>query len=148
MTITPYIWCVPYLRLRPSHCFVVDDGGGDAVGYILCAPNTASFVGDYKSKYIPVLESLDPRLRKPRMDPPALLLRIVFPFMVYPFWVLSRSVLPRRVAGCDGAGVGAAEAEAAETSASVSAPAPSLFSLLSSYYVKECLLAKPGRRGM
>ncbi|KIO19202.1 hypothetical protein M407DRAFT_31155 [Tulasnella calospora MUT 4182] len=69
--IAPYIWCVPYVRLCPDHCFVVDDGQGNAVGYIICAPDTPEYVQKYKEEYIPVLEDLDPLLKKPQMEPPA-----------------------------------------------------------------------------
>jgi len=70
--IAPYIWCVPYTRLRPSHCFVVDDGmDHTAVGYVVCAPDTLQFVKDWEKDYIPVLEEIDRKLKKPEMDPPA-----------------------------------------------------------------------------
>ncbi|KAF3926044.1 hypothetical protein ABW20_dc0108736 [Dactylellina cionopaga] len=69
--IAPYIWNVPYLRLHPEYCFVVDDGDGIAVGYVICAPNIPLFVERYKEEYIPILESLDPILKKPAMNPPA-----------------------------------------------------------------------------
>ncbi|KAK6362357.1 hypothetical protein TWF730_006051 [Orbilia blumenaviensis] len=69
--IAPYIWNVPYLRLCPEYCFSVDDGDGNAVGYVICAPNTAEFVTKWREEYLPVLESLDPLLKQPEMDPPA-----------------------------------------------------------------------------
>ncbi|KAK6506612.1 hypothetical protein TWF481_005069 [Arthrobotrys musiformis] len=69
--IAPYIWNVPYLRLCPEFCFSVDDGAGNAVGYVICAPNTPEFVVKWREEYLPILETLDPLLKKPEMDPPA-----------------------------------------------------------------------------
>ncbi|KAK6535697.1 hypothetical protein TWF694_002147 [Orbilia ellipsospora] len=69
--ISPYIWCLPYIRLCPEYCFVVDDGDGNAVGYVVCAPDNVTFAERFREEYIPILESLDPILKKPPMDPPA-----------------------------------------------------------------------------
>ena len=59
-----FIWCRPYLVLSPATCFVVDDGSGKAVGYILGTPDTAKFCNDWKNRYIsyiePELNSLPP----------------------------------------------------------------------------------------
>ncbi|KAF3933256.1 hypothetical protein ABW19_dt0207497 [Dactylella cylindrospora] len=69
--IAPYIWSVPYVRYSSDHCFVVDDGTGVAVGYIICAPDTPAFVKRFRNEYLPIVESLDPILKKPVMEPPA-----------------------------------------------------------------------------
>ncbi|OBT42911.1 hypothetical protein VE00_07318 [Pseudogymnoascus sp. WSF 3629] len=72
--LAPYLWALPYVRLEPGTCFVLDasasasagDGDGDVtgtsslvpatcVGYILCAPSTPSFVTTYTSTYLPTL---------------------------------------------------------------------------------------------
>ncbi|OCT52927.1 acetyltransferase [Cladophialophora carrionii] len=52
-----FLWCRPYLMLRPESCFVVDDGTGRAVGYLLGVPDTVGFVQEYREKYIPYLRS-------------------------------------------------------------------------------------------
>jgi GNAT superfamily N-acetyltransferase len=52
-----YVWCRPYLILEPATCYVVDDGEGRAVGYILGVPDTPAFVKKYKASYIPYLSS-------------------------------------------------------------------------------------------
>lgn len=68
MDYSSYIWCHPYLRMEPEHCFVVDDGHGLAVGYLLGTPNTRSFVETYIQSYIPYLSSLG--LHRPGPDEP------------------------------------------------------------------------------
>ncbi|OBT89247.1 hypothetical protein VE02_04284 [Pseudogymnoascus sp. 03VT05] len=70
--LAPYLWALPYVRLQPETCFVLDASacaGGDdgdvtgtsslvpanCVGYILCGPSTPSFVATYKESYLPTL---------------------------------------------------------------------------------------------
>lgn len=55
-TIGSYHWCRPYPILSPSTCFVLDDGSGRAVGYILGTPSTKSFLGRWKSEYLPAIQ--------------------------------------------------------------------------------------------
>ena len=55
-TVGSFIWCRPYLQLSPSTCFVVDDGHGRAVGYILGAPDTANFCDNWLAMYVPAME--------------------------------------------------------------------------------------------
>ena len=43
--------------LRPESCFVIDDGTGKAVGYLLGIPDTRAFVHKYQEEYIPYLRS-------------------------------------------------------------------------------------------
>ncbi|KAK1754252.1 hypothetical protein QBC47DRAFT_386044 [Echria macrotheca] len=31
----PYLWTLPFTHLFPQHCFVLDDGAGRAVGYVI-----------------------------------------------------------------------------------------------------------------
>ncbi|KIX00981.1 uncharacterized protein Z518_10047 [Rhinocladiella mackenziei CBS 650.93] len=52
-----FLWCRPYLMLTPDSCLVLDDGNGQAVGYLLGAPDTPSFAQKYKDIYIPYLKS-------------------------------------------------------------------------------------------
>ncbi|OBT50131.1 hypothetical protein VE04_08660, partial [Pseudogymnoascus sp. 24MN13] len=72
----PYLWAIPYVRLEPGTCFVLDASASafndsnnedvtgtsnlvpaNCVGYILCAPSTPSFVAAYEDKYLPTLPS-------------------------------------------------------------------------------------------
>ena len=55
-TVGSFIWCRPYLQLSPSTCFVVDDGNGRAVGYIIGTPDTAKFCDDWLAKYVPIMQ--------------------------------------------------------------------------------------------
>ncbi|EXJ94619.1 hypothetical protein A1O1_03015 [Capronia coronata CBS 617.96] len=55
--------------LRPETCLVLDDGTGRAVGYLLGAADTASFVDSYETTYLPYLQSLG--FEKPIPDDPA-----------------------------------------------------------------------------
>ncbi|KAH0845776.1 hypothetical protein AYO21_11089 [Fonsecaea monophora] len=63
-----FLWCRPYLMLEPETCFVLDDGNGVAVGYLLGVPDTASFVQKYEETYIPHMQSQG--LEKPGPDEP------------------------------------------------------------------------------
>ena len=54
--------------LQPESCFVLDDGNGQAVGYLLGVPNTAAFVHKYKEEYLPYLQSQS--FEKPGPDEP------------------------------------------------------------------------------
>ena len=54
--------------LQPDTCFVLDDGNGRAVGYLLGISETTSFVQKYKDIYIPYLKSQG--FEKPGIDEP------------------------------------------------------------------------------
>lgn len=41
----------------PQHCYVVDDGNGKAVGYIIGTPKTADFVRQWQKLWIPQLQA-------------------------------------------------------------------------------------------
>lgn len=43
--------------LQPENCFVLDNGEGRAVGYLLGVPDTPSFVQKYNEIYLPYLKS-------------------------------------------------------------------------------------------
>ena len=59
-TIASYIWCRPYLLLTPGYCFVIDDGHGEAVGYIIGAPDSGNFCEQWCERYVPhILSELD-----------------------------------------------------------------------------------------
>lgn len=52
-----FVWARDYLFLSPSYCFVIDDGSGTAVGYVIAAPDTRAWVSEFRSRFLPVVES-------------------------------------------------------------------------------------------
>jgi ribosomal protein S18 acetylase RimI-like enzyme len=75
-TIGSYIWCRPYLELSPETCFVLDDGEGRAVGYIIGTTSTVALISDWENKYLPRLQqsfpSSQPSWYAARPDEPGL----------------------------------------------------------------------------
>ena len=55
-TIGSFMWCRPYLVLSPATCFVLEDGRGKAVGYILGTPDTSEFSSRWKTHYLPTVK--------------------------------------------------------------------------------------------
>ncbi|KFY58614.1 hypothetical protein V497_04740 [Pseudogymnoascus sp. VKM F-4516 (FW-969)] len=69
--LAPYLWAIPYVRLEPETCFVLDASGvssadadvtrtsnmvpSSCVGYVMCAPSTAEFVTKFEKSYLPSL---------------------------------------------------------------------------------------------
>ncbi|HWS33777.1 MAG TPA: GNAT family N-acetyltransferase [Actinoplanes sp.] len=50
------VWAVPYVTREPEHAHVVDDGTGQAVGYILGTADTAAYVAWLRAEWIPAVE--------------------------------------------------------------------------------------------
>jgi ribosomal protein S18 acetylase RimI-like enzyme len=53
--IFPVIFEAPYVHLEPDLAFVLDDGHGQAVGYILGTADTRRFVEDFRAKWLPLV---------------------------------------------------------------------------------------------
>ncbi|MFD7964321.1 GNAT family N-acetyltransferase [Streptomyces zaomyceticus] len=51
----PTIFAYPYVELEPEFAFVLDDGTGRAVGYVLGVPDTAAFVKRFRDEWLPVV---------------------------------------------------------------------------------------------
>ncbi|MEU0226920.1 GNAT family N-acetyltransferase [Streptomyces sp. NPDC006284] len=49
----PAIFAAPYVHLDPDLAFVLDDGGGRAVGYILGTADTPRFVREFRAEWLP-----------------------------------------------------------------------------------------------
>lgn len=65
-TIIPDVFCGPYLQLEPDLAFVIDDGER-AVGYVLGARDTATFVSHYRAEWLPgFIERHPPREAGPQ----------------------------------------------------------------------------------
>jgi ribosomal protein S18 acetylase RimI-like enzyme len=63
----PSIFALPYVDHEPELAFVLDDGGGRAVGYVLGTADTAAFVKWFREEWLPPLARRYP----PPPDPPA-----------------------------------------------------------------------------
>src|SRR5690606_14828219 len=49
----PATFSAPYVRLEPELAFVVDDGHGQAVGYIVGTADTARFAEAFRTSWLP-----------------------------------------------------------------------------------------------
>ncbi|KAK7187295.1 hypothetical protein DPSP01_011297 [Paraphaeosphaeria sporulosa] len=61
-TIGSYLWYKAYVYLTPNTCFVLDNGAGRAVGYIIGTPDTAAFAQRWRETFTPIV---DPELVPP-----------------------------------------------------------------------------------
>lgn len=53
----PYLWTLQFTHLSPSTCFVLDDGTGRVVGYVIGTPDVFSFAASYPKYISEVLQS-------------------------------------------------------------------------------------------
>ncbi|KAK4199260.1 hypothetical protein QBC40DRAFT_349556 [Triangularia verruculosa] len=53
----PYLWTLQFTHLFPEHCFVLDDGSGRAVGYVIGAPDVFALERRYPEYVEEVLRS-------------------------------------------------------------------------------------------
>jgi GNAT superfamily N-acetyltransferase len=53
----PYLWTLQYTHLSPENCFVLDDGTGEAVGYVIGTPDVFAFADAYPRYVSEVLQS-------------------------------------------------------------------------------------------
>ncbi|MFF4255889.1 GNAT family N-acetyltransferase [Streptomyces sp. NPDC001663] len=67
--ILPVIFAAPYVHLEPDLAFVLDDGQGQAVGYILGTADTPRFVDDYRAKWLPLVAARYPQPSGPPTTP-------------------------------------------------------------------------------
>lgn len=63
------LFAIPYVRLAPEHAYVLDDGRGQAVGYVLGAPDTVRFAERYEREWIPATADRLPRPAVPAESP-------------------------------------------------------------------------------
>jgi ribosomal protein S18 acetylase RimI-like enzyme len=61
------IFAAPYVTLEPEHAFVIDDGDGNAVGYVLGTADTPTFVRRFREEWLPLVKARYPAPN----DPPA-----------------------------------------------------------------------------
>lgn len=67
--IFPAIFASPYAHLEPELTFVLDDGEGRAVGYILGTADTLAFVEDFRTKWLPLVADRFPKPTAPPSTP-------------------------------------------------------------------------------
>ncbi|MCX4537076.1 GNAT family N-acetyltransferase [Streptomyces sp. NBC_00841] len=65
----PSIFATPYAYLEPDLAFVIDDGTGRAVGYILGTADTAQFVTAFRKQWLPLVEERFPEPDGPPRTP-------------------------------------------------------------------------------
>ncbi|MCX4700113.1 N-acetyltransferase [Streptomyces sp. NBC_01373] len=75
--IFPAIFAAPYVHLEPELAFVLDDGHGQAVGYVLGTADTPRFVEDYRAKWLPLVADRYPEPRTPPRSPDDAIVRLL-----------------------------------------------------------------------
>lgn len=77
-------FAVPYAEREPGHCFVLDDGTGTAVGYIVGTADTEGFVRWYRDEWIPRTAQRRPVPPDPPVTPDDVMLALHH----HPEWML------------------------------------------------------------
>lgn len=65
----PTLFAYPYCELEPDLAFVLDDGTGRAVGYVLGTADTERFARDFRDLWIPAVAARYPRRTAPPRTP-------------------------------------------------------------------------------
>ncbi|MFJ4523492.1 GNAT family N-acetyltransferase [Streptomyces sp. NPDC088810] len=73
----PSIFAEPYCHFDPDLAFVLDDGTGRAVGYIVGTADTARFVEDFRRDWIPRLYDRYPEPAGPSRTPTEEMIRLL-----------------------------------------------------------------------
>ncbi|WP_461083939.1 GNAT family N-acetyltransferase [Streptomyces deserti] len=75
--IFPVIFAAPYVHLEPESAFVLDDGRGQAVGYILGTADTARFAEAFRTAWLPLVADRYPEPSGPPGTPEEALVRLL-----------------------------------------------------------------------
>ncbi|KJK37316.1 GCN5 family acetyltransferase [Streptomyces variegatus] len=67
--IFPVTFAAPYVHLEPDLAFVLDDGRGEAVGYILGAADTPRFAEAFRTTWLPLVAGRHPEPPGPPRTP-------------------------------------------------------------------------------
>jgi ribosomal protein S18 acetylase RimI-like enzyme len=70
------LFAAPYVTLEPEHAYVLDDGAGRAVGYVLGTADTPRFVRRYRAEWIPRTEGRCPLPADPPVTPDDVMLAL------------------------------------------------------------------------
>ncbi|MFF9035676.1 GNAT family N-acetyltransferase [Streptomyces sp. NPDC014892] len=73
----PATFATPYARLEPELTFVLDDGHGRAVGYILGTADTPAFVEAFRGQWLPLVSERFPPPVGPTTTPDAEIVRLL-----------------------------------------------------------------------
>ncbi|NUO45073.1 MAG: GNAT family N-acetyltransferase [Streptomyces sp.] len=75
--ILPVIFAQPYAALEPDLAFVLDDGRGQAVGYILGVADTPRFAAEFRTKWLPLVADRYPQGSAAPGSPDELMIRLL-----------------------------------------------------------------------
>jgi ribosomal protein S18 acetylase RimI-like enzyme len=76
-TVLAEIFAAPYVHLEPELVFVLDDGRGEAVGYVLGAADTPRFAEAFRTRWLPRLIERRPRPAGPPVTPDEVMLDLM-----------------------------------------------------------------------
>ncbi|MEV7071233.1 GNAT family N-acetyltransferase [Streptomyces sp. NPDC093990] len=65
----PAAFAAPYAHLEPELAFVLDDGTGAAVGYVVGTADTPRFVAEYRERWLPLVADRYPEPSGPPRTP-------------------------------------------------------------------------------
>jgi ribosomal protein S18 acetylase RimI-like enzyme len=66
--VLPAIFVLPYVELEPQFAFVLDDGAGAAVGYVVGVGDTAEFARRFAEEWLPTVADRFPEPADPASD--------------------------------------------------------------------------------
>ncbi len=75
--IFPATFAIPYVVLEPDLAFVLDDGAGRAVGYVVGAADTPRFVEDFRATWLPSVAARHPDPAGPPRTPDEAIVRLL-----------------------------------------------------------------------
>ncbi|MET9518884.1 GNAT family N-acetyltransferase [Streptomyces sp. NPDC002994] len=75
--IFPTIFAEPYVCLEPELAFVLDDGEGQAVGYILGTGDTPRFAEDFRTHWLPLVADRYPQAGGPPSTPDEAIVKLL-----------------------------------------------------------------------
>ncbi|GAA2659823.1 GNAT family N-acetyltransferase [Streptomyces vastus] len=75
--IFPTIFAAPYVHLEPELVFVLDNGQGQAVGYILGTADTPRFAEAFRTKWLPLVADRFPEPIGPPSTPDEAMVRLL-----------------------------------------------------------------------
>ncbi|MDQ0753806.1 ribosomal protein S18 acetylase RimI-like enzyme [Streptomyces africanus] len=73
----PVTFAAPYVHLEPDLAFVLDDGHGQAVGYILGTAGTARFAEAFRNRWLPLVAGRYPEPPHPPRTPDETIARLL-----------------------------------------------------------------------